>query len=326
MEGHCEAVLVRRRTYLQVAGLSVVALAFLAGILISVAYVGKPIVSAQSQSASAAEILAERNLFSNLSLVAQSAIVVDLDYHAVVYARNPDAQLPLASLAKVPLVLAISEVVSPDLVIGVPRDTAPSANATILKAGTRWRVRDLIAYTLVASSNDAAEILADAADEALRAKYPAPAGAAAVSRMNALAHELGLQSTYFLNSSGLDVSQTQSGAYGSARDVAKLFAYAAATLPAFFNDTALSTITITSIDGITATASNTDQVIDEVPMLIMGKTGYTDLAGGNLVVVFTAGSRTYVAAVLGSTEKGRFSDMRQLIAATESAAQSYVQP
>ena len=55
--------------------------------------------------------------------------------------------------------------------------------------------------------------------------------------------------------------------------------------------------------------------------MIMGKTGLTDLAGGNLVVLFEAGGRRYAAVVLGSTEEGRFSDMRQLVATTHTIAQ-----
>jgi D-alanyl-D-alanine carboxypeptidase len=36
-------------------------------------------------------------------------------------------------------------------------------------------------------------------------------------------------------------------------------------------------------------AENTNDYIDEIPGLIGSKTGYTDLAGGNLVVAFDAG-------------------------------------
>jgi len=57
-----------------------------------------------------------------------------------------------------------------------------------------------------------------------------------------------------------------------------------------------------------------------IPGIIMGKTGYTDLAGGNLAVVFDAGvGHPVVAVVMGSTQDGRFSDMKQLVSASIAA-------
>jgi D-alanyl-D-alanine carboxypeptidase len=46
----------------------------------------------------------------------------------------------------------------------------------------------------------------------------------------------------------------------------------------------------------------------------MGKTGTTDLAGGNLAIVFDIGlAHPITAVVLGSSERGRFTDMRKLV-------------
>ncbi|MDP3965527.1 MAG: hypothetical protein Q8Q13_01885, partial [bacterium] len=196
------------------------------------------------------------------------------------------------------------------------RDTAPKGNAERLAKGEKWRLQDIIDFTLVSSSNEGAEILADSAEYAIREKYPdTPEGLAAIWRMNALAEQLGLARTYFLNASGLDISPTLSGAYGSARDVATLFGYAASQRLSVFSKTAADGLSLTSADGRSTTkAFNTNEVRGEIPGLMMGKTGITDLAGGNLAVVFDAGSaHPVVAVVLGSTREGRFSDMRQLV-------------
>jgi D-alanyl-D-alanine carboxypeptidase len=57
--------------------------------------------------------------------------------------------------------------------------------------------------------------------------------------------------------------------------------------------------------------------VNRFPDLLLSKTGYTDLAGGNLVIVYDAGINHPIAiVVLGSTEDGRFTDVSQLIAAT----------
>lgn len=318
MEEHSEKVAANNRVYLRASVIALLLFGFAAGVIFSTAYFSTPPAKEVAQSASAAEILAAQDVFANVSILAQGAIVADIDTGAVLYRHNADVQLPLASLTKVPLVLAVSEVLDPDSIITIGHDTSFNSKASQLLAGERWKTADLISYTLVASSNDGAQTLADAADEALRAKYPAADGSGTLWRMNNLAQTLGLRSTYFLNSTGLDVSETQSGAYGSARDVAILFAYASKNAPELFAKTATSSIRITALDGSVAHAENTDVALDTIPGMIMGKTGLTDLAGGNLAVVFAANGKRYVAVALGSTEQGRFSDIQTLAAATRS--------
>ncbi|MBI5004251.1 D-alanyl-D-alanine carboxypeptidase [Candidatus Kaiserbacteria bacterium] len=260
--------------------------------------------------------------FASTTLQASAAYVLDVTDNHILYSLNPDAQLPLASITKVPMALVVSEVLTPEMRLVIPRDTGYPASPDRLITGDTWRIGDVIDLTLAASSNDGAEILAEAANESLRAKYPlAPIGGATSAtlwRMNDLAKQLGLSKTYFLNVSGLDESTTQSGAYGSARDVATLFAYAASTSPRLFAGTTQSSFSLMSLNGATATAINTDKALNAIPGIIMGKTGYTDLAGGNLAIVFepVPGHRV-IAVVLGSTETGRFEDMKKLVAATQ---------
>lgn len=260
--------------------------------------------------------------FDTVSVAAKSAIVIDTATGRVLYEKDADLQWPLASLTKVPLVLAVAEVLKPSDIIVIPYDTKPLGSPQRMAYGTRWHAQDVIDLTLAASSNEGADILAAAADAALMERYPqAPQGGAAVWRMNALTRTINLPHTYFLNPTGLDESTTQSGAYGTARDMATLFTYAAATMPERFGATARPSVSVTSLEGDTATAVNTDEALDAVPRLILGKTGYTDLAGGNLAIVFrTTDGRTVTAIVLGSTQQGRFSDMRTLVQAAEDVA------
>lgn len=270
-----------------------------------------PRAPAASQSAAAAQI---PNPFDSIAIQGKAAIVVDLTTHEILYAKNSEAQLPLASITKVATVLAVSEVLSPDTVITIPYDTAPTQGGQRLHAGEKWKVRDVIHFTLIASSNEGAKILAAAADDAMRAKYPqAPEGGAVLWRMNEAAKELGLTSTYFVNVSGLDESATQAGAFGSARDIAQMLAYVATTMPDTYAGTARDGLLLVDEQGTQASAFNTNEALGKIPGLILGKTGYTDLAGGNLGVVFDVGlAHPVVAVVLGSSYEGRFTDMQIL--------------
>ncbi len=263
--------------------------------------------------------------FGAVALTGKAAIVVDIATGETLYEHSADAQLPLASLAKVPLALVVSEVLDPDSTITIPYDTAMTIGGQRLRAGQTWRVQDVVNFTLIASSNEGAQILATAAGSNIRAQYPdAPQSgtpsAATLWRMNRLATEKGFTGMYFLNVSGLDESTTLSGAYGTARSVAKLFAYAAATSPNMFAGTTKNGLLMDDSEGNITAAFNTNESLNSIPGLIMGKTGLTDLAGGNLAVVFDVGlAHPVVAVVLGSSREGRFSDMELLVSAARTA-------
>lgn len=289
--------------------------------VLAFSYMSASLTDPEAQAAAAAQAAAPSRAYDGLALTADAAIVIDLTTGQTLYAKNADTQLPLASLTKVATALAVSEVLDPKSTITIPYDTAPPGSYQRLGKGETWEVWKVINFTLVASSNEGAEILASAADRAIRAKYSgAPDHDATLWRMNRLASELGLTHTYFLNASGLDVSTTQSGAYGSARDVAHLLAYAASTSPEVFAGTTQGGLLLASEEGQKTSAINTNEALGAIPGLILGKTGYTDLAGGNLGIVFDVGlAHPVVAVVMSSTREGRFTDMKSLVGATRRA-------
>ena len=266
----------------------------------------------ENQSAAAAAAL---EVFSGVAIEAKSAIVIDIPSGKVLYEKNADVQLPIASLTKVMLALAVAEALPADSLITIPYyASGAGSNAHLLK-GQQWRISDVVDFTLVESSNNGADILADAANDAVHSLYPeSPKEKATLWRMNALARTLNLSQTYFLNVNGLDLSTTQAGAYGSARDMASLFAYAASAQPSLFAGTSQDGVLLTTPDGAQASASNTNEAQGAIPGLMLGKTGFTDLAGGNLGVVFDVGlSHPMVAIVLGSSSQGRFKDIQELV-------------
>lgn len=293
-----------------------IALLLLIAIAGTVAFASLEPAKESQNHAAAAQALVDH--FEDVTIGGEAAIVIDIKNGRTLYEKNADAQLPLASLTKVALVLAVDEALSPDAIITIPYYASGAGGSGHLMKGEEWHVRDVIDFTLVASSNNGAEILAEAAEQALRERYPdSPPHAAALARMNAIARDLKLDQTYFLNVSGLDLSETQAGAYGSARDVARLFAYAAEAKASLFAGTARDNVQLTASNGLATNAVNTNNAQGAIPGLIMGKTGTTDLAGGNLAIVFDVGlMHPVVAVVLGSSESGRFTDMQKLVAAT----------
>lgn len=253
--------------------------------------------------------------FSDMVLEAKSVFAFDMRTDEVLYALNPDIQLPLASLAKIALVLATSEVLSPDESVTMSNSAYTVGSADRMEVGEKWLVRDIIDYTLAGSSNGGALALAYAAEEKLHVMYPASiVGNATLYRMNSLAQDLGLSSTYFLNTSGLDENLEISGAYGSARDVSRLLEYALGHEELFTSTTKERVVMWETGGSKSAVLFNTNEALPTIPGLVLGKTGFTDLAGGNLAVVFEVEpSHPIGVVILASTQEGRFTDMTELV-------------
>lgn len=243
---------------------------------------------------------------------AKAGVVYDALSGTMLYEKESSAQLPIASITKVMTVLVAREFIEPEESINIPAASLAREGESGLKPGDVWEAQDLFDYVLVTSSNDGAEALAIIAAE--RMGGPAANRSVFVERMNSLGREIGLQQAYFLDPTGLDVSASMAGAYASASDVARLLVYAARTYPDTFASTAKDGLLITS-DEASYTAHNTNKALGAIPGLIAGKTGYTDLAGGNLAVAFDAGvARPIAVVVLGSTRDGRFEDVERLVA------------
>ncbi|MBU6431385.1 MAG: D-alanyl-D-alanine carboxypeptidase [Patescibacteria group bacterium] len=272
--------------------------------------------------------------FSEVNILAKAAYVWDIENQKAIYAKNEKERLPLASLTKVMTALVAMEEGNGSEKVRITPDAIKQEGDSGLKSGEKWKLKDLIDFSLVTSSNDGIYAVASAIEsqKSISAtSAPAEMTDNAKSRsdtdqarknfvdlMNEKAKGISLSQTSYLNATGLDASGSENGGYGSAEDTAKLFAYIIKNKPEVLEATAYGKIKLTSLDKISHTAQNTDEIVAMIPNLIASKTGYTDISGGNLVVAFDLGlMRPIVISVLGSTREGRFEDMKKLI---ESAA------
>ncbi len=258
---------------------------------------------------SIAVIMPTPNAFANIHLHAKAAIVYDLATHDTLYAKESNAQLPLASITKLLTTYkAVKELGAGSLITITRGDIETEGNSGLL-SGETFRLADLARITLTASLNDGAAAMARVAT--LRASSTTS------NLMAVAASSIGLSQTYVLDGSGLDVSRTVSGGYGSAHDVALLAGAFLKEAPYIAEATTHLSVSATSTSGTVLTRNNTNHEVATTGGILLSKTGYTDLAGGNLVVVFDASIEHPVAVVvLGSTEKDRFTDVDKLIAAT----------
>lgn len=234
------------------------------------------------------------------ALKAKAAILYDPTNGRILYAKNAQQQLPLASLTKLMTAEVVLRHMAADTPVQITKKDLNADGDWGLRAGDILPLFDLLKLGLIASSNDAMA----AAAASLGSNY--------LATMNNMASKLGLTKTYFLNPTGLDISRDSAGAYGSAYDVARLAAAFFKEYPDYFSLTTSRSVSVQS-GTRTLSAAATALPLSSLPGFVGAKTGYTDLAGGNLVVIFDIEiGHPLVAVVLGSTEQGRFDDVRTL--------------
>lgn len=168
------------------------------------------------------------------ALQAESSIIVDNQTGRILEGNNANQKLPIASLTKLALAMVAldwAELGSGKLdekatVPEVAIASTGGINPLGLQAGDVLSLRDLLFACLLASDNVAAVTLADH----LGRKLPNPTGldpvGNTVAQMNALARQLQMRRTLFLNPNGLDVPQGQAEPHSTAADLARLTRYA----------------------------------------------------------------------------------------------------
>jgi len=235
------------------------------------------------------------------TLDANAAILYHVESDRRLYERNPDAAVPIASLTKMLTALVVDGMFAPDEVVTVASDSVRvDGQKQTLYLEERIAVRDLVAMMLVESSNDAAYALAN---------HARLHGTDLVAEMNARAWSLGMRSCAFTDPAGLD-----DGAFCTASDLIRLVRAALRTAPHLWPIMASPVLTVASADGtISHTVKSTNELFDEIPGIMGGKTGNTDGALGCMILVVKTGENrdTLVSVVLGS--RTRFQDTRTLI-------------
>lgn len=215
---------------------------------------------------------------------ASAAAIVDRASDAMLWSKNAELALPMASTTKLMTALVALESLSPDDVITVPA-AAIIGNASMgLTAGDQVSVRALLYGALLPSGNDAAMTLAIAA---------AGSEAAFVERMNQRAAEWGLQKTHFVNPHGLDAPDHVS----SARDLSALTRRA-------LDNTIISEVVSTpqiTIEGYPLT--NTNLLLNAYDGAYGVKTGTTDEAGQVLIAAVDNGHGDALTVVLNSPDR-----------------------
>src|SRR3989344_6484836 len=200
------------------------------------------------------------------ALQAEAAIIYDPATGHILFQKNADMPLPLASLTKLMAAdVVLGQTDTPASVVITHAHTAEvhDAGDLGLRPGQLWSVGELVRYGLFTSSNNAMLAAAGAAPMG---------GTATIATMNERAKEFGMSESRFYNSTGLDITDTLSGGYGSARDVAVLAANFYRKYPVYFETTMRAEAAFGPDDNAIAARPTAGPIMD-IPGVLAAKTG-----------------------------------------------------
>lgn len=232
---------------------------------------------------------------------AEAAIIYNPETGEVLWENHSNDQRSMASITKVMTALVFLESETPlSTMVKVQRSDVAAASTTYLRNGFELPAEDLLNLLLVGSDNAAARALARSAvigyDNFIR-------------RMNEKAQELGLESTSYVEPSGLS-SDNVSSAY----DLARLIAYAAADerIGAIMRKTSFTT----HVGKRTITANSTNQIVRSGDIdVVGGKTGFIGRSGYCLATLLRlpqSGQQVAFVVLGAKSNASRFWETRHL--------------
>ena len=279
---------------------------------------------------------------ADISLYATAAVLMDADSGRVLYGKNADTPLAMASTTKIMTCITILENVSLDDVLTVSAYAASMPKVKLyIQKGEQYVVRDLLYSLMLESHNDSAMALAeyvgkrylpeelknkDSAEYTVEESRQAMAAFAAL--MNEKAAELGCENTWFITPNGLDETQefvledgstVQKEHCTTAAELARIMAYCLKGSPC--TDTFLR-ITRTgsysfSANGRSFSCNNHNSFLSMMDGALTGKTGFTNKAGYCYVGALERDGRTFVVALLAcgwpNNKNYKWSDTRELM-------------
>ena len=256
-----------------------------------------------------AQITQNYPTLKDIQISAEAAISIEIDENnkeKIIFKRNENEKMAIASLTKLMTGITALEFYQPLDKIEISQATVDQPEDTgQLREGEVLKVEDLLRIMLIESSNDAAFALAEESGIG-----------GFVHLMNLEAKEIGLENTRFFNPTGLDPEEDPSikkPNYSTARDLAKLTKYLLENHPLILDILNLKEYQLYLENGVLHhNLKNTNELLGEIPGIIGGKTGFTEKAGGCLVLISKTGKEGnyLINVVLNSTKK--FEDMRKL--------------
>ena len=225
----------------------------------------KPIICRQTKGEIKTSLKAPENQ-------AQSVLLLNFDTEKVIYEKNSSQKLPSASLTKLMTSTISLQENKPDTLLQVSNEATVSGEAAMgLKEEEYCSVKELIYGMILNSGNEAAETAAQKDRQDF------------IDKMNQKAKDLCMNSTHFINPTGLDEDSNQINTT-SATDLTRLIYFIKDTSPIIMDALTTWEYHANGKGHQSLFLYNTAwKFTNDYPYLIGGKTGNTDKAGYNFI-------------------------------------------
>ena len=231
-----------------------------------------------------------RDLSVNVTVSAQSAILCTGD-GTVLFEKQSEVPLPMASITKVmTAVVAIEKNGDLARTFSVPPEAVGVEGSSVyLQAGEQVSIEMLLYSVMLESANDAATALAIATSGS-EEEF--------VREMNSTAKRISMNSTHFCNPHGLSENEH----FTTAKDYARLMAYAIKN-EVFCKVISTKKAVYKKNDGtLTRVLSNHNRLLNTMPEMIGGKTGYTKASGRTLVTAAEKDGAVLICVTLNAPD------------------------
>ena len=225
--------------------------------------------------------------FAENATSAQSMVVIETSQNKILYSKNENQKLPMASTTKIVTAITVIEHAKDlDEIISVPKSaTLVEGSSVYLRAGEMLSLRDLLYGLMLRSGNDCAETLALHIGGSLENF---------ANMMNETATNIGALDSHFVTPHGLDDKEH----YTTAIDLAKITSYALKN-PDFKQIVSTKCHKTTPTEtSKSRTFVNKNKLLSSMDGAIGVKTGYTKKSGRCLVSACERDGMQVVCVVL----------------------------
>ena len=228
---------------------------------------------------------------AEMEISAKSAILIDQNTGKVLYKKNENEKLAMASMTKIMSLLLIMEkidegVIKYDDIVEISQEASSMGGSQIfLNPGDKYKVKDLLKGVAMASANDAVVALAEKTYGSKESFIEA---------MNKRAEELNLKNTHFVNVHGLDDENHYSSSYDMAIMAKELLKY-----EKILDYTKVYEEYLQKPDGSQIWLVNTNKLVRFYDGVDGLKTGYTAKAGYCLTATAKKNNLRLISVVMG---------------------------
>lgn len=241
---------------------------------------------------------------------------MDADSGRVLYGKNAEDKLPMASTTKIMTCILALEYGDLDQIVEASSYAANMPKVKLfVKAGEKYRLGDLLYSLMLESHNDSAVVIAEAVGGSVE-KFAA--------MMNQKARDIGCFDSYFITPNGLDAKVNENGKVHSttAADLARIMAYCVTDSPEkerFLEITRTQGYDFTDVEGKRSFhCNNHNAFLGMMQEALSGKTGFTNNAGYCYVGAVESEGRIFTVALLAcgwpNNRSYKWSDMKKLAA------------